>query len=279
MSLGLVCAHDKQSLQAIGKVLENGLLEPVLLGRELEIRKNLDELEIPSEDISIINIDGDAECAAEAVRLAKTKQIGALMKGRIQTGVFLKAVVNSKTGIRKKGTLLSHLAILELPGYHKILAISDAGMNIKPGLMEKKAIIENSVRFFNALGYEKPKIAVLAAIEIVNPQMVETLDAAALKEMEWSHCLVDGPISYDLTFSEESANIKGYKSDVTEDADILLMPNITTGNILCKALIYSAGAKMAGLVIGAEVPIIITSRGSTAEEKYFSLVFSSLDLN
>ena len=275
-SLGVVCAHDEHTLQALRHAQNNGLIQPVLIGREPEIRKLLDKLKISHNGLSFIHIDNDEESAAQAVKMVREKEITALMKGKIHSGVFLKAVVNSETGIKKEGRLLSHLAVLEVPGYHKIFGVTDGGMVITPGLKEKKSIIENSVRVFRGLGYHKPKVAVLAAVETVNPRMKDTVDADALKNMEWSDCLVEGPVSYDLTFSPEAAAIKNYSSEVTGDADILIMPDISTGNILCKALLHSAGAKMAGIITGAEVPIVMTSRGASADEKYYSIVLSSL---
>jgi phosphate butyryltransferase len=148
-----------------------------------------------------------------------------------------------------------------------------------PNLDEKRQILENAVKTFRDMGYEKPKVAVLAAVEAVNPKMPETVEADALKQMnlngEIENCIIEGPISYDLTMSRESAAIKGFESEICGDPDILIVPNITVGNILSKALIYSAGAKMAGFIVGAKVPIVLTSRGATTEEKYLSLVLSA----
>ena len=151
------------------------------------------------------------------------------------------------------GKVMSHMAIHEIPGYHKLLAVTDGGMMIAPNLSDKKHIIENTVNCFLNMGYDEPKVAILAAIENVNPKMTETVDANDLKEMnlkgEIKDCMIEGPISYDLAMSKESAAIKGYQSRISGEADILAVPNIATGNILGKALVYSAGAKMAGLVI------------------------------
>ena len=184
------------------------------------------------------------------------------MKGKIQTSDLLRAVVNKEKGLRT-GSVMSHLVIHELPTYHKLLAVTDGGMMMYPNVDEKKQIIENAVNTLIAMGYDEPKVAVLAAVETVNPKMPESVDAGILKEMnqrgEIKNCMVEGPISYDLTMSKESAEIKGFNSPVTGDADILIVPNITAGNILGKALVYSAGAKMAGFIVGAKVPIVLTS--------------------
>lgn len=200
------------------------------------------------------------------------------MKGKLQTADLLKAVVDKEKGLRT-GNVISHVAILEIPAYRKLIAVTDGGMVMYPNLDEKKQILENSVNVFLAMGYECPKVAVLCAVETVNPKMPETVDADTLKNMnrdgEIKDCMVEGPISLDLTFNKESAEIKGYSSPVTGDADILLVPNITTGNIMSKALIEMAGATMAGMVVGAKVPIVLTSRGASSEEKYLSLVLSA----
>ncbi|MCG8482385.1 MAG: phosphate butyryltransferase, partial [Clostridia bacterium] len=200
------------------------------------------------------------------------------MKGKIQTATLLKAVVDKSTGIRTDSTM-SHVSILEVPTYHKLIAVTDAGMMIYPTLDQKKWIVQNAVNTFISLGYEKPKVAILAAVENVNEKMPETVDADNLKKMsqagDLGNCIVDGPLSYDLAMSPESVKIKGFKSPVACDADILVAPNISAGNILCKSMIYTGGAKMAGCIAGAKVPIALTSRGATSEEKYLSLVLSS----
>jgi phosphate butyryltransferase len=174
---------------------------------------------------------------------------------------------------------MSHVSIQEVPSYHKLLITTDGGMMMYPDLEQKKKIIENAVEVLHSLGYENPKVAVLAAVETVNPKMPESVDAGKLKEMnqngEITGCIVEGPISYDIAMNKESGEIKGFVSPVAGDPDILIVPNITCGNILGKCLVYSAGAKMAGFIVGAKVPIVLTSRGSSSEEKYLSLVLSA----
>jgi phosphate butyryltransferase len=173
---------------------------------------------------------------------------------------------------------MSHVALFEVPAYHKILGITDGGMIPYPTLEQKVSIIKNAAELFKALGYERPKIAVLTASETVNERMPETGDAKALKEYgekgEWGDCFVEGPVSLDLTLSKESAAIKGYESPVTGDVDILVVPNIACGNILGKSLMYMARAKMAGCIVGAKVPIVLISRGASTEEKYLSILLS-----
>ncbi|WP_411680754.1 bifunctional enoyl-CoA hydratase/phosphate acetyltransferase [Clostridium thailandense] len=274
----VVAAQDEHTLEAVFKAKNDNIVEPVLVGNKVKIKEVLDRLKESLEDSAIIDVENDSEAAIMAVELIHENKADFIMKGKIQTADLLKAVVNKEKGLRT-GSVMSHVVIHEIPTYHKLLAVTDGGMMMYPNVDEKKQIIENAVNTLRAMGYEKPKVAVLAAVEKVNPKMPESVDAGMLKEMnqkgEIEDCIVEGPISYDLTMSKESAEIKGFESPVTGDADILIVPNITAGNILGKSLVYSAGAKMAGFIVGAKVPIVLTSRGSSAEEKYLSLVLSA----
>lgn len=274
----LVAAHDEHALEAVIMADKENIAFPLLVGDKEKIEAILESFKIAKDTYRIIDSKDDKESAQIAIDAIKNKEADFLMKGKLQTSDLLKAVVNKETGL-SKGKVMSHVAIQEVPTYHKLIAVTDGGMMLYPNLEEKKQIIENAVDVFRSMGYEAPKVAVLAAVENVNPKMPESVDAHELKMMnqrgEISDCIVEGPISYDLTLSKESAQIKGYNSPVTGDADILVVPNITAGNILGKTLIYSANAKMAGFIVGAKVPIVLTSRGATTEEKYLSLVISA----
>jgi phosphate butyryltransferase len=250
----------------------------VLIGDKEKIKKILKNLNVEFDEDSIISTNSDQEAAEKTVELINENKADFIMKGKLQTADLLKAVVNKEKGLRT-GKVMSHVAILEVPTYHKLISITDGGMMMYPDLEEKKQIIENAVDVFLSMGYECPKVAVLAAVETVNPKMPETVDADLLKKMNRDgvikNCLVEGPISVDLTLNKESAEIKGFNSPVTGDADILITPNITTGNIMSKAILELAHGKMAGMIVGAKVPIVLTSRGATSEEKYLSLVLSA----
>lgn len=276
--VAVVAAQDEHTLEAVFRAKKDNIVEPILIGDKQKIKEVIERLQEDLSEEAIIEVNDDAAAAAKAVELINSEKADFIMKGKIQTADLLKAVVNKEKGLRT-GNVMSHVVIHELPTYHKLLAVTDGGMMMYPNLEEKKQIIENAVNTFIAMGYDEPKVAVLAAVETVNPKMPEAVDADLLKKMnengEIKNCIVEGPISYDLTMSKESADIKGFKSPVTGDADILIVPNITAGNILGKSLVYSAGAKMAGFIVGAKVPIVLTSRGSTAEEKYLSLVLSA----
>lgn len=276
--VAVVSAQDEHTLEAVFKAKKDNIVEPILIGNKKKIIEILSRLHESVLEESIINVESDSEAAEKAVELINENKADFIMKGKIQTADLLRAVVNKENGLRT-GKVMSHIVIHEIPTYHKLLAVTDGGMMMYPSLDEKKQILENAVSTFLALGYENPKVAVLAAVETVNPKMQESVDADLLKKMnikgEIKNCIVEGPISYDLTMSKESASIKGFVSPVTGEADIIVVPNITVGNILGKSLVYSAGAKMAGFIVGAKVPIVLTSRGSTSEEKYLSLALSA----
>jgi len=278
VKVAVAAAHDEHTLEAVFKAAKDKIVEPVLIGDKIKIQKILQKLNIKFDVDKIIHADSDTEAAEKSVDLINDGKADFLMKGKLQTADLLKAVVNKEKGLRT-GKVMSHVAILEVPAYHKLIAITDGGMMMYPNAEEKKQIIENAVDLFLAMGYENPKVAVLAAVETVNPKMPEAVDADLLKKMNLSgeikNCTVEGPISFDLTMSKKSAEIKGYYSPVTGEADILIAPNMTAGNLLSKALIELAQSKMAGMIMGAKVPVVLTSRGATSEEKYLSLVLSA----
>lgn len=280
--VAVVSAHDEHTLEAVIKANKAGLLEPLLIGDKEKIINILDTLSTDIKYSTIINEMDNKNAAKIAVKLVHENKADFIMKGKIETGDLLKAVVHKEDGLRV-GRIMSHIAIHEIKSYHKLLAVTDGGMSLYPRLEDKKQIIENAVEAFMSIGYDNPKVAVLCAIEKVNSKMPETIDAGELKKMnqrgEISNCIIEGPISYDLAMSKDSAKIKSYNSLVVEDVDILVVPDIVSGNILGKSLVYSAGAKMAGMILGAKVPIVLTSRGSSSEEKYLSLVISACTAN
>lgn len=276
--VAVAAAHDEHTLEAVFKAAKDNIVEPVLVGDKIKIQEIIEKLNIQFDSEKIIHTENDTEASEKTVELINEGKADFIMKGKLQTADLLKAVVNKEKGLRT-GKVMSHVAILEVPSYHKLIAITDGGMMMYPNVEEKKQIIENAVDVLLSMGYKNPKVAVLAAVETVNPKMPEAVDADLLKKMnlagEIKNCIVEGPISFDLTMNKESAEIKGFNSPVTGEADILIAPNITTGNILSKALIELAQGKMAGMIVGAKVPVVLTSRGATSEEKYLSLVLSA----
>ena len=271
----VAAAHDEHALEAVLLAHEHGVIDYTLVGKKAEIIEKSKKLGYDVDAAQIVETSEDSEAAFKAVELIREGKGDFLMKGILETKTLLKEVVNKETGIGMGGTM-SHVTLLEIPSYHKLLLLTDAAMLVTPNFEQKVGIVNNAVRVFEGIGQKNPKIGVLAAVEVVNPKMQETVDAAELKRMaeagELGECILEGPISCDLTFSKEAADIKGYMSPITGDADIIVVPNITSGNITLKALICFANAKMAGCIVGAKVPIALTSRGSSFEEKYNSLM-------
>lgn len=276
--MAVAAAGERHVLEAVLHARREGIVQPLLIGEKQEILRILAELqeEVPESDI--YDRPDPAEAARLSVRLVRERKADFLMKGYLDTSVLLKAVVDKENGLGKGG-VMSHFAAFEAPGYHKLLVPVDGGMVTYPTLEQKKAIIENTVSVLRNLGYDCPKVGVLACVEKVNPKMPETVEARTLREMnqrgEISGCIVEGPISYDCAVSREVAELKGFESPVAGDVDILVAPNIHAGNIMGKMLLCTCGARMAGFVTGAACPIVLTSRGSSAEEKFLSIVLSA----
>ncbi|MBO0476836.1 hypothetical protein DOK76_07125 [Vagococcus sp. DIV0080] len=273
-------ASDEHTLGAVLSLCEEGLLFPILVGEKERIIALLRKMEVPEkmiERLQIIDVAGDTEIAEKAVSVIKEGLGDVLMKGHIQTRDLLKAVVNKETGIRESKAL-SHVAINEIPYYHKLLFLTDGGMMLTPDVDTKEDILLNALSLTKKLGYVHTNVAVLDASENVNPKLQASTDAVILKERfeanDFGDVTVEGPISLDLSLSKEIAKEKDYESPVAGEADILLVPDIVAGNLLGKSMVTFGKGKMAGLVLGAKVPIIITSRGSTTEEKMNSLMIA-----
>ena len=221
----------------------------------------------------------EQEAAREAVSGVHAGQLDMILKGKIDTAVLLKEVVNKEHGLLS-GRLISHVALLDVPRYHKMLLLTDGGMVMYPDLEQLRGILKNALAVMRRLGVASPKVACLAAVEKVHDRMPETVRAAALKEMyqkgEIQNCVIEGPISFDLAFDRQAAGIKGYDSPVAGDADIFLVPDFVAGNLLAKSLVYGGGARFAGFLSGARAPVILTSRSASAEEKLYSIACSAL---
>ena len=276
--MAVAAANDEHTLEAVFRARKEGIAEPVLVGDKAQIEVILKKMgeSVPEEDI--YDCPDAAEAAEKAVSLVREGKADFLMKGKLDTKVILKAVVNKKTGLGQ-GRTMSHFAIMEVPNYHKMVAVVDGGMVPYPTLERKKDIICNTVDTMRAMGYECPKVGVLACVEKVNPKMPETVEGRELREMnqrgEITGCIVEGPISYDCAMSKEIADFKGFESPVAGDADILVAPNIHAGNIMGKMFTVTCRTRMAGFVVGARCPIVVTSRGSSAEEKYLAIAVSA----
>ncbi len=276
--VAVAAAHDEHTLEGINRAYENGIAVPILIGDQTKIESIMKKEGLSFPEAEVVDSGDDTAAARSAVRMVREGKADFIMKGKLQTADLLKEVVNKEHGLQTGG-IMSHFGIFEIPGYPKLMVLTDGGMLPYPNAEQKAQILMNAVRILHTLGCREPKVAVLAAAETVNPKIQETVDGALLKKMNeegtLGGCIVEGPISYDLMISPEAAAIKGYSSPVTGDTDILLMPNMTSGNLLAKAFQFTAGAKMAGMITGAGAPIVLVSRGATAEEKYLSLVLSA----
>jgi len=276
--LVLAAAQDQTSLTSVISAARDGYIEPILVGDKEAIQNIASENNLDISGVRMIH-EPDTEVAVEiAVKMVRSNQADILMKGKVGTSTLLKAVLNKEWGLRT-GTLLSHIAIFEVEAYHKLIAVTDVAMNIAPNLQDKIAIVNNSVACLNRLGVELPKVAVLGAVEMVSENMQATLDAALLSKMnqrdQIKHCIIDGPLAFDNAISLDSANHKGIRSDVAGDTDLLLMPDIEVGNVLYKSLVFFAHAKVAAVILGAIVPIVLTSRSDSDQAKYDSILLAA----
>jgi len=274
-TLVVAAAHDVHTLESVYAAAKEVPMQYILVGRREMILKISSELGYSPPSAAIVDGDDDDDCARKAVSLIRDGRGDVLMKGIIKTGRLLSAALDKSAGIRGSGTM-SHLSILEIRGYHKLIGITDGGMIPSPTLGQKADIVRNTVAFYERMGIHTPKIAALSASEAVSEKIPETKDAAALQEMcekgELGGCILEGPLSIDIAISREAAAVKGHASKISGDTDVLLVPNITVGNVLGKGLLYWGGAKMAGCVLGAKIPVVLVSRIATAEEKLFSIM-------
>ncbi|MCX7954540.1 MAG: bifunctional enoyl-CoA hydratase/phosphate acetyltransferase [Bacteroidales bacterium] len=274
----VAAAADETVLGAVYEAKKEGFVEPILIGNKKLIIEICLKLNISFSDSNIIDEPNDNIAAKKAVQIIREGNADILVKGLISTSTLLKAVLDKENGIRK-GALLSHLAFMESPYYHKLLAIADGGVNIDPTFEEKVSIIENSVEAFHRLGVECPKIAVVGAVETVNPKMEDTIHAAMLTQMnrrkQIKGCLIDGPLAVDNAVSKEAAQHKGIVSEVAGDADLILCPDIEAGNIMYKTMGFLGGCTSAAIIVGAKVPIVLTSRADTEKSKLMSIALAA----
>lgn len=273
--VAVVAAQDEHTLEAVVRAAEDGMVEPILIGQEEKIRELLKTLNFDADCVQIIPTEDPVECAKKACEMARNGEVDCIMKGKIETGPLMKVLVNREHGIRKN-EVMSLLGFMESPHYHKVFAITDVGLLTYPTQEQKKGAIENAVGAFHALGIENPKVAIIAAVEKVNPKMKETIEADAIKQEGVEGCIIEGPISYDLAMDPESAGIKGYVSPVAGDADLLVMPDIVSGNVAAKTITCIGGGRTGGTVLGGQVPVLLVSRAATADDKYMSIVISAL---
>ena len=264
---------DAYSLTGAVASAKEGLIDPVLVGPRAKIEALAKQEGIDISSYAIIATEHSHAAAAVAVQMARDGKVEALMKGKLHTDELMEAVIAKETGLRT-GRRMSHVFIMDVPNYPKPLFLTDAAINIHPTLMEKKDIVQNAIDLFRILGSSTPKVAILSAVETVTESIPSTLEAAALCKMadrgQITGGILDGPLAFDNAVSKESATIKGITSDVAGDADILVVPDIESGNMLYKESRFLTGCDGAGIVLGARVPIILTSRAGNSEARQAS---------
>lgn len=277
-TLIVAVAQDLDVLLAVKSAADAGFVKPLLVGDPDEIKEIAGKAALDLSTVEIKGVTDKQQACDTAAGLARDNKGSILMKGMVTTGMLMKAVLDKSNGLMSGG-LLSHIAFFESPYYHKLICITDAALNISPDLQEKAGIINNAVNAMHRLGVPLPKVGILAAVETVNPKMEATTHAAMLVAMQKRNqikgCLVDGPLALDNAISMEAAHHKGIISEVAGDADILLAPDITSGNILYKSLIFLGGAVTAAMIVGASVPVVLTSRSDSDRSKFLSIALAA----
>lgn len=279
-TVSVAAAEDRELLEAVKKASDMGFVRPVLVGDADKIGAICKDIGL--QPLDILNAEGEAAAVAEAVRSVKEGGSQVLMKGLVNTSVYMRGILNKEHGLRT-GRLLSMMAVYEAPGYHKLVYCSDSGINVAPDLAQKKDILKNILIATKAIGLENPKVAALTANELVDPKIQSTVDAAGLVEYVNSGelgaelpCVIEGPIAFDVAFDPHAAAHKKIDSKITGETDIVIFPNMEAGNIMGKSWIHLCKSRWAGIVLGATHPVILGSRADTPEIKINSIALACL---
>lgn len=277
--LAVIAAEDGPTLKAVEAVRVQGIADSILIGDKKRIVKLCREQKIPPKEYKIIDQPNPERGAGEAVKLIRQGKADFLMKGLVQTATVMKAVLDKEKGLRT-GQLVSHVTVFEAEGFDRLMLMSDAGINIEPELDQKRQIIENAISIAHALGIDQPKVALLAAVETITEKMKTVVDDASLAKMgergQIKGAIIDGPLALDDAVSIEVARAKRLKSAVAGQTDIFIVDDIDVGNVFYKMLVYFARAKVAGIVAGAKVPIVLTSRADTHEINFYSIALGGI---
>ena len=273
-TVAIAAAHEQEILQAARAAEAEKIADCVLVGDRNEIQALAAESSLDLGRMLVIDEPEPRRAARKVMELVRLGHAQVAMKGRIETGDFLRAALDKECGLRT-GQLLSHVGIFEIPGFDRLVFVTDAGVVVAPDITQKVEIVQNAIRVAHVLGIEKPKVAILAATEMVNPKIPTTLDAAYLAKMadrgQIRGGIVDGPLALDNAISQESSSIKGINSPVAGQADILVAPDVEAGNMLAKAITYFARGRMAGVVVGGQSPLIVASRSDPHDTKLVSM--------
>lgn len=280
VTVAVAAAADQEVLEAVADAKRRGIADFLLFGDQPRIRQIAEKLDLSLDADNITHVPESGSACAEAVRAVRDGRADVVMKGMVHTSEFLRAILHKEAGLRT-GNVLSHVATFEVPGYDRLIHVTDPALNVAPTLEEKVQITENVIRLCHSLGLTEPKVAVLGAVEVVNPHMPPTLDAAALTQMfrrgQIRGAVVDGPFALDNAVSVEAATHKKITGPVAGQADVLLVPDIEAGNILYKSMVYFAKAKIGALVLGASAPVVLTSRADSHEAKLYSIAMAVLE--
>jgi phosphotransacetylase len=274
LTVAVVGATDVSVLEGVCEAVEAGLIAPTLVGPAAEVAAAVDQ--VPQcRDFPVVDARTEDESCTTGVQLVLDQSVQGIVKGHVHTNTFMRPVLAKLRTERR----VSHVFVIELPTYHKLLHVTDAAVNIGPGLTTKAAITRNAIRLVTTMGTDLPKVAALSSIETVNPAIPSTIDAACLSKMaergQIPGALVDGPLAFDGAISAESARIKGIDSPVAGDVDIVVVPDIDAGNILVKDLEYLANATIAGIVLGAAAPVVLTSRADPPRSRLLSCALAA----
>ena len=265
-------------MEAALAAYNEGFAEPFFIGKTAEIKLIIESFGYQCADFQYYNEADPQKCTEYAIHLIHKGKIKGIMKGAIETGTLMGTLLKSEHNL-KASTCVCAMSLMEIPHYHKLLAASDPALSIQPSLEQKEAIIHNCTKALINLGITNPKIGILAAIEHANPKMPETLDAIELKRRnaagEIKNCIIDGPLSYDLCLDSDAAKLKHLNSPVAGDPDLIIYPNLVTGNAVSKALVISAGAVGSSIILGTKVPIVLPSRSASVAEKVRNIMLAA----
>lgn len=277
--VAVAVAQDEPVLEAVKAAKERGIADAILVGDSEKIKEIAYKINMDLTQFEIVNEINVNKAALEAIRLVSSGEADMVMKGLVDTATFLRSVLNKEVGLRT-GKLMSHVAVFEIEGIDRLILLTDAAFNTYPDLKAKVQILNNAVDVAHACGIELPKVAPVCAVEVVNPDMPATIDASLLSKMndrgQIKGCIVDGPLALDNALSEEAAQHKGITGKVAGKADVILLPNIETANVMYKTLTYTSKSRNGGLLVGTSAPVILTSRADSFETKVHSIALAAL---
>jgi phosphate butyryltransferase len=276
--LAVAASADKHVVEAVANAAKDNIVIPIFVGDEAITKQYAEEVGLNISNIEFINEPSDSKACTIAVGLVKSGRADILMKGQVATATLLKAVLDKENGLRT-GSTLSHFALFESPYYHKLIGVTDAAMNVAPEFQDKVSIVQNAVGAMHGIGIEKPKLAVIGPVELVNPKIESTVHAAMLTQMnrrgQIKACIIDGPLAIDNAVSKEACEQKKIVTEVGGDADILMAPELNSANILYKMFSFMGGAVSAAVILGATCPIVLTSRADSEHTKLLSIAFAA----